>query len=74
VSLYLFLYFVYRLVRPFCTEVLRWLTDVCIFVCKHYDVTVDRYIYIYIYIYIYEYTFWDLCDVYMCFANVFDDV
>jgi hypothetical protein len=38
-------FFVYRLVSPFCTEVLHWPTDTCIFVCKHLDGTVDLSIY-----------------------------
>jgi hypothetical protein len=38
-------FFVYRLVIPFCTEVLHWPVNTCIFVCKHLDGTVDLFIY-----------------------------
>jgi hypothetical protein len=62
-----FCIFVYRLVSPFCTEVLYWPADTCI-------LYVNIWMALWIELYIHEYTFWDLCDVYMCFVNVFDDV
>jgi hypothetical protein len=35
-----------RLVSPlFCTEVLHWPADTCIFVCKHLDGLMGLYIY-----------------------------
>jgi hypothetical protein len=39
-------FFVYRMVSPFCTEVLHWPADSCIFVCIQLDGTVDLLIYI----------------------------
>jgi hypothetical protein len=41
----MYIFFVYRLVSPFCIEVLHWPTDSCIFVCKYLDGTVDLSIY-----------------------------
>jgi hypothetical protein len=63
-----FCIFLYRLVSPFCTEVLHWLAD------SIYDVLyVNILMALVTDLYIYEYTFWGLCDVYMGFL-MFDDV
>jgi hypothetical protein len=40
-----YIFFIYRLVSPFCTEVFHWPVDSCIFLCKQLDGTVDLSIY-----------------------------
>ena len=69
-----FCIFVYRLVSPFwCSGtnfVLRCFTGLRMFVYLYVNILMA----LWTDLYIYEYTFWDLCDVYMFFVNVFDDV
>jgi hypothetical protein len=79
VSLYVFLYFVYRLVSPFwCSEtsfIPRCFTGLRIFVydvfvCKHFDGTIDLFIYIYIYMSIHFWVFVMFTCVFYCVDDV----
>ena len=58
-DVYLF-FVVYRLVSLFyCTEVLHWPADICIFVCKHLDGLMGL-------LYIHEYTYFEILMLSTC--------